>query len=150
MRVTRFRLTRFRLLWPLLVIFAGCECAPFGLDDTRFVCTTQADCAEGFECRDVGAGLECVGVGTGEDEGGLDDDAGADAGEPVAGEPDAGEADAGEPDAGEPDAGEADSGVDAGAQDAGTDAGTDAGQAGTPTALRFATAPQSIPSNGCS
>jgi hypothetical protein len=85
----------FAGLWPLLVLLAGCECTPFGLETTRFTCATDADCASGFECRDLGEGLECVVPGA----------------PPV---------DAGEVDAGELDAGEViDSGVDAGELDAG-------------------------------
>ena len=34
---------------PLLAFLAaGCQCAPFGVDTTRFVWTSQADCLEGF------------------------------------------------------------------------------------------------------
>ncbi|MDP1826485.1 MAG: hypothetical protein Q8L48_24665 [Archangium sp.] len=126
---------------PLFAFLAGCQCAPFGVDTTRFVCTAQADCLEGFECRDVGAGLECVRTGT-------DADAGRDAGGGDAGEVDAGEADAGEVDAGEVDAGEADAGeADAGELDAGFDAGViDAG----PGALRFVNAPLTVGTGACS
>ncbi|MDP3158175.1 MAG: hypothetical protein Q8N23_36220 [Archangium sp.] len=107
--------------WPLLVSLAGCECSPFGVETTRFVCAAQADCIEGFECVDLGNGLECVANGT---------------------QADAGEVDAGGLDAGQ-DAGEVDAGVDAGASDAGVDAGA-------PVALRFATAAQTLVAGACS
>ena len=152
------RVINVRVRWLLLAMLAGCECTPFGIGGTRFVCATQADCADGFECRDRGAGLECVVAQQGDDAGSVDSgiDAGLDAGEQDAGEVDAGEVDAGEFDSGV-DAGDDDAGVDAGLDagidagfDAGIDAGFDAGVDAGPTQLRFATAPQSIPSNACS
>lgn len=117
----------------LLAFAAGCSCEPFA--QGRFTCVTQAECAEGFECRDLGAGLECVRAGTAVDAGGVD-----------AGEGDAGEGDAGEQDAGL-DAGADDAGIDAGV-DAGTDAGVDGGSVAV--ALRFATTPQTVVAGGCS
>lgn len=145
---------------PLFALLAGCQCTPFGVDTTRFVCTTQADCLEGFECRDVGAGLECVKTGTAPDAG-LRDAGGADGGDVDAGEVDAGGVDAGEVDAGEVDAGDVDAGdvdagdVDAGEVDAGFDAGVDAGfDAGVidagPGALRFVNAPLIVGTGACS
>ena len=114
----------FRLLLFFLAVFAlgaGCRCDPF--DIARFVCATQADCAEGFECLDLGAGLECVRAGTSN-----------------AGEVDAGEVDAGEVDAGEVDAGVVDAGVDAGVPDGGPVA----------VALRFASGSQTVLAGACS
>lgn len=108
--------------WPLLMWVAGCQCSPFGVETTRFVCASQADCIDGFGCVEMGSGLECVVNGTEVDAGGFD-----------AGQPDAGEADAGF-DAGTPDAGGFDAGVDA----------------GLPAALRFATAPQTLLAGACS
>ena len=70
--------------WPLLVVLAGCQCSPFGLENTRFVCTSQADCIEGFTCADLGQGLECVANGARADAGEVDAgqiDAGQDAGQ---------------------------------------------------------------------
>ncbi len=114
----------------VFAVGAGCRCDPF--DTARFACATPADCAEGFQCVDLGAGLECVRAGT------------SDAGEDDAGEFDAGEVDAGDVDAGEVDAGLVDAGVDAG-----TDAGVpDGGPA--PVALRFASAPQTVLAAACS
>ncbi len=121
----------FLRAWPLLALLAGCQCSPLGVETTRFVCASQADCIEGFTCVALGTGLECVANGT----------------EMDAGPPDAGPHDAGPPDAGPPDAGR-----DAGEEDAGFDAGTrDAGvDAGPPVALRFATAAQTLLAGMCS
>lgn len=77
-------------LLAVLCLVAGCQCTPFGVETTRFVCQAPADCLDGFECRDVGAGPECVRAGTGADSGVAD--AGADGGELDAGEVDAGPA----------------------------------------------------------
>ena len=137
------RASMFRYL-PFLAFLAGCQCGPFGIDATRFVCKSQADCLDGFECRDLGAGLECVKTGT------------ADAGTPDAGRVDAGLVDAGDPDAGG-DAGNMDAGLDAGLDagfDAGFDAGLDAGLDAGPmdagaVGLSFVTPPQTIAINGC-
>ena len=138
------RATLLRGFFPFLglVVAAGCQCGPFGVEDTRFTCTADADCLDGFECRDLGSGKECVRPGTGLDAGGVD------AGEVDAGAVDAGEVDAGEVDAGEVDAGDVDAGdVDAGETDAGQ---VDAGPQDPPTRLRFATAPQTVVAGGCS
>ena len=143
------------MLWCALSVLglaAGCSCEPFG--ESRFVCATQADCAEGFECSDVGGGLECVRAGTGTDAGNVDAGEEGDAGDADAGaDADAGDQDAGEDAGMDTDAG-ADAGLDAGTDagvDAGADAGIDAGaDGGAPaTALRFATAPQTVLSGGC-
>ncbi|MBM4779474.1 MAG: hypothetical protein GQE15_17340 [Archangiaceae bacterium] len=40
--------------------FVGCQCGPLGLDQKRFACTSDDDCLDGFVCRDVGSGRECV------------------------------------------------------------------------------------------
>jgi hypothetical protein len=68
------------------VLVAGCQCNPLGVDTTRFACGTDDDCIAGYECRDVGAGRECVRSGSAGDAGGGGQDAGRDAG----GDPDAG------------------------------------------------------------
>lgn len=107
--------------WPFLALLAGCQCSPFGVETTRFLCVTQADCIDGFECVERGNGLECVANGAPLDAGS-----------------DGGEVDAGR-DAGEVDAGTLDAGL--------LDAGPDAGSA---VALRFATAPQSMIAGACS
>ena len=142
---------------PWVAFLAGCTCDPFGVDTARFTCTSQADCLEGFECRDVGAALECVKKGTPADAG--NSDAGRlDAGPADAGAADGGDLDAGDTDAGDLDAGGVDSGIDAGFDagvDAGFDAGFDAGvaDAGNPnpaTRLRFTTPPQTVAVSACS
>ncbi len=147
-----------RSLWPLFALLAGCQCGPLGVDTTRFVCATTADCLSGFECRDVGDGLECVRLGTELPDAGPRDagtaDAGFDAGTEDAGDVDAGGVDAGD-DAGVADAGPTDAGLaDAGVPDAGLpDAGLpDAGlpDAGTPASvLVITTAPQTVATSTC-
>lgn len=163
-----------------LALIPACGCGPLGVGSTRFACTTDDDCIEGFVCADLGAGLECVkpeqvlpvsdagfdagtpDAGTpdaGEEDAGTDageEDAGFDAGAVDAGDDDAGvdagEDDAGTPDAGEPDAGQPDAGFDAGF-DAGLDAGFDAGavDAGPPaTRLAITTPAQTAATGNCS
>lgn len=125
----RFSLRQLALA-AFLMMVPACGCGPLGIDSTRFACTTDDDCVEGFVCSDIGSGLECV---TPEQVLTVTD-AGEDSGTPDSGTPDAGEEDAGL-DAGEDaglDAGEDDAGTDAGELDAGDDAGADAGDdAGT-------------------
>lgn len=151
---------RLALVLLLVLAAAGCTCAPLGVDTTRFACEADADCLQGFVCRDVGAGPECVREGTQVDAGAADAavDAGAlDAGDDAGAELDAG-ADAGEDagvDAGDDAGTEPDAGFDAGADagfDAGIDAGTDAGVDGgaPPVRLAFTTAPQTVTTTQCS
>ncbi|MFO0599754.1 MAG: hypothetical protein U0228_30885 [Myxococcaceae bacterium] len=53
----------------LTLVASGCTCAGLGVDTTRFACAKDAECATGFECRDVGQGPECVRAGTTDDGG---------------------------------------------------------------------------------
>ncbi|MFT3713486.1 MAG: hypothetical protein QM817_38000 [Archangium sp.] len=58
------------------VFVAGCQCNPLGVDTSRFACGTDDDCISGYECRDVGAGRECVRVGSSTGGGGGSSDSG--------------------------------------------------------------------------
>jgi hypothetical protein len=53
-----------RVAWLAALLLVRCEWQPSGLRTERFACTTSEDCAEGFGCVDVGAGLECHPDGT--------------------------------------------------------------------------------------
>ena len=44
----------------LVGLGAGCTCGIFDPATTHFLCTSDADCAEGFSCRPVGDAKECV------------------------------------------------------------------------------------------
>lgn len=102
------------------LLCAGCQCGSFGLDDVLFACRETADCREGYLCRDVGRGRECIAPTS--------------------------EADSG---AGDIDGGDFDAGVDAGLEqtDSGVDAGMDAGL--RPVKLGFAAAAQTVPRGHC-
>lgn len=156
------RISRLLALVPFLMLAAGCQCGPLGVDTTRFACSTDADCLSGFSCRDLGQGDECVRkdvvvVTDAGGDAGVVDAGGDDAGEPMdasvddAGLDDAGLDDAGADDAGLDDAGLDDAGsVDAGGVDAGgLDAGTS--DAGTPVSkLAFTSAAQTVNITACS
>src|SRR5438477_116901 len=49
----------------LVGLGAGCTCGIFDPSTTRFLCTTDADCADGFTCQAAGNAKECVAAGTG-------------------------------------------------------------------------------------
>ncbi len=49
----------------LVGLGAGCTCGIFDPATTRFLCTTDADCADGFTCQTAGTAKECVAAGTG-------------------------------------------------------------------------------------
>lgn len=54
--------SRNALLGAMLLVGlgAGCTCGIFDPSTTRFLCSTDADCAEGFTCRPAGNAKECV------------------------------------------------------------------------------------------
>ncbi len=71
-------------------LLSNCDCGTLGLEDRHFACTSDDECLDGFLCRDVGRGRECVvatidgGVGDGGVDAGANDaglsDAGLDGG----------------------------------------------------------------------
>jgi hypothetical protein len=58
-------------------VLAACQCDSLGVDTTRFACASDADCADGFVCRDLGAGRECTRPGVNAGGGGGTGDGGA-------------------------------------------------------------------------
>lgn len=101
-------------------VLEACSCDPLELEGRRFACARDEDCLDGFVCRNVGSGLECVAASS------LD-----------AGARDAGLADAGV-DGGMP--------ADDGGLDAGLDGGPDGGVDG---GLSFGPVPSSILAGTC-
>lgn len=102
--------------------FVACQCGPLGVDQKRFACTKDDDCVEGFACRDVGSGLECVSKNTPQ--------AGGAAGGTSGGASSGGDAGGGTSGGGSAAAGGSSAGGDAGGTaggDAGGAAGGDAG-----------------------
>lgn len=124
---------------------AACQCGSLGVDTTRFACASDADCADGYVCRDYGSGRECTLPGV--DGGGAGGGGG-----PVGGGSGGGGVDAG---AGGGAGGGDDGGVGGGTGGGGMDAGVGGGAgggtaAGPPVALVFVTTAQTVPAGGCS
>lgn len=143
-------------------MLAACQCGSLGVDTTRFACATDADCADGFVCRDEGSGKECVrpgsdggsggGTGGGAMGGGTGGGGavgGGTGGGAVGGGTGGGGDDGGV--GGGAGGGGDDGGVGGGGgTDAGVGGGTGGGTAAPPVALVFVTSPQTVASGTCS
>lgn len=125
------------LAWLAVVLVAslpGCQCGSTGVENRRFTCSRDDQCADGFVCT-FG---ECLPPETPGADGGTDGgtDGGVDSGIPDGGETDAGT------DGGLPDAGGTDAGPDGGAPDG--------GPTPKPTKLSFISPPQTVQAGQCS